>query len=72
MFTSDSLEKVAEEFAKLPSIGRKTAHRIAMYLAKSPPEEVVVLSEALLKLKDYKVTVKYKYTLTLYKRDIAK
>lgn len=52
MFTSDTLEKVADEFAKLPSIGRKTAHRIAMYLAKSPPEEVVSLSEALLKLKD--------------------
>jgi recombination protein RecR len=52
MHTSDSLEKVADEFAKLPSIGRKTAHRIAMYLAKCPAEEVAVLSEALLKLKD--------------------
>lgn len=52
MHTSDTLEKVAEELAKLPSIGRKTAHRIAMYLAKCPPEEVTGLSEALLKLKD--------------------
>jgi recombination protein RecR len=52
MHTSETLEKVAEEFAKLPSIGRKTAHRIAMYLAKSPREEVISLSEALLKLKD--------------------
>jgi recombination protein RecR len=52
MHTSETLEKVADEFAKLPSIGRKTAHRIAMYLAKSPPEEVISLSEALLKLKD--------------------
>lgn len=52
MHTSDTLEKVADEFAKLPSIGRKTAHRIAMYLAKCPAEEVTVLSEALLKLKD--------------------
>jgi recombination protein RecR len=52
MYTSETLEKVADEFAKLPSIGRKTAHRIAMYLAKCPAEEVKTLSEALLKLKD--------------------
>jgi recombination protein RecR len=52
MHTSDTLEKVTEELAKLPSIGRKTAHRIAMYLAKSPAEDITSLSEALLKLKD--------------------
>ncbi len=52
MNTSETLEKVADEFAKLPSIGRKTAHRIAMYLAKCPAEEVAGLSDALLKLKD--------------------
>lgn len=52
MQTSETLEKVAEELSKLPSIGRKTAHRIAMYLAKSPAEEVTSLSDALLKLKD--------------------
>jgi recombination protein RecR len=50
--TSESIEKVAEELSKLPSIGRKTAHRIALYLAKCPPDDVVRLSEALLKLKD--------------------
>jgi len=52
MQTSETLEKVAEELAKLPSIGRKTANRIAMYLAKSPADEVVNLSNALLQLKD--------------------
>jgi recombination protein RecR len=52
MQTSDALERVAEELAKLPSIGRKTAHRIAMYLAKSPSEDVINLSDALLELKD--------------------
>lgn len=52
MQTSETLEKVAEELSKLPSIGRKTAHRIAMHLAKSPAEEVIALSDALLKLKD--------------------
>jgi recombination protein RecR len=50
--TSETLEKVAEELSKLPSIGRKTAHRIALYLAKSPPQDVVSLSDALLSLKD--------------------
>lgn len=49
--TSETLEKVAEELSKLPSIGRKTAHRIAMHLAKCPEEDVKSLSEALLKLK---------------------
>ncbi|MBN8585970.1 MAG: recombination protein RecR [Ignavibacteria bacterium] len=52
MQTSETLEKVAEELAKLPSIGRKTANRIAMYLAKSPAEEVENLSGALLQLKE--------------------
>ncbi len=52
MQTSETLDRVAEELSKLPSIGRKTAHRIAMYLAKSPPEEVISLSDALLQLKD--------------------
>lgn len=52
MHTSETLEIVTEELAKLPSIGRKTAHRIAMYLAKCPAEDIINLSGALLKLKD--------------------
>lgn len=50
--TSETLERVAEELAKLPSIGRKTAHRIAMYLAKCTEEEIKNLSNALLLLKE--------------------
>ncbi|HJY62915.1 MAG TPA: recombination mediator RecR [Ignavibacteria bacterium] len=52
MLTSQSLEKAAEELSRLPSIGRKTATRIAMYLAKSSSEEVAVLANALLELKE--------------------
>jgi recombination protein RecR len=52
MQTSETLDKVAEELSKLPSIGRKTAQRIAMHLAKLPAEDVVMLSDALLKLKE--------------------
>lgn len=50
--TSETLEKVAEELSKLPSIGRKTAHRIAMYLAKSPESEIKQLVDSLLLLKE--------------------
>jgi recombination protein RecR len=52
MQTSEALERLAEELSKLPSIGRKTAHRIAMYLAKSPADDIINLSDALLQLKD--------------------
>ncbi len=52
MLTSQSLEKAAEELSRLPSIGRKTATRIAMYLAKSSSEDVAVLANALLELKE--------------------
>src|SRR6187549_3099478 len=52
MQTSETLDKVAEELSKLPSIGRKTALRIAMYLAKSPSDEVQTLSDSLLQLKE--------------------
>lgn len=52
MQTSETLEKVAVELAKLPSIGRKTAQRIAMHLAKSPADEIEALTHAILSLKD--------------------
>jgi recombination protein RecR len=52
MLTSETLEKAAEELSKLPSIGRKTATRIAMYLAKASSEEVNGLASALLSLKE--------------------
>lgn len=52
MYTSETLEKVAEHLSKLPSIGRKTAQRIAMYLAKSNPDELISFADALLNLKD--------------------
>jgi recombination protein RecR len=48
--TSDTIEQIVQEFSKLPSIGRKTAHRIAMYLAKCPKKDVINFSEALVNL----------------------
>jgi recombination protein RecR len=49
--TSESLQKVADELSKLPSIGRKTAQRLAMYFAKCNEEDIISLADALLSLK---------------------
>lgn len=46
------MEKLIAEFTKLPGIGQKSAERIVMHILKSPRENAVALSEAILKLKD--------------------
>ena len=40
-YTAESIEQLSEQFAQLPGIGRKTAHRLALYVLKMPREEVV-------------------------------
>ncbi|HOV99255.1 MAG TPA: recombination mediator RecR [Bacteroidota bacterium] len=52
IFTAESLEQLAEHFAQLPGIGRKTAHRLAFYVLKMPQEEVEALANALLTVKE--------------------
>jgi recombination protein RecR len=52
LYTSESLEAVIEHLSRLPTIGRKTAQRIALYLLKQPREEVVALARALVDMKD--------------------
>jgi recombination protein RecR len=42
----EPLENLIREFQKLPSIGRKTAERLAFYLLSQPPEELALLSQA--------------------------
>ncbi|MEM6647899.1 MAG: recombination mediator RecR [Bacteroidota bacterium] len=51
-YTSESVEALVEQFAKLPTIGRKTAHRLASYVLKMPREEVMELAKALVTVKD--------------------
>lgn len=51
-YTAESVEQLAEHFAQLPGIGRKTAHRLALYVLKMPREEVVTLAKALVNVKD--------------------
>ncbi|MEX0736442.1 MAG: recombination mediator RecR [Bacteroidota bacterium] len=50
--TAESVEQLAEQFAQLPGIGRKTAHRLALHIVKINREEVVTLARALVNVKD--------------------
>lgn len=52
LYTSESIEQLIEEFAQLPSIGRKTAQRLALHVLKMPREEVVAFAKALVDVKD--------------------
>ncbi len=46
------LERVIHELGKLPSVGRKTAQRLAFHLLKLAPEEVTSLGQAILELRE--------------------
>ena len=52
IYTAQSIEQLAEHFAQLPGIGRKTAHRLALYILKMSREEVDSLADALVRVKD--------------------
>jgi recombination protein RecR len=52
IFTAESVEQLTEQFAQLPGIGRKTAHRLALYVVKMTREDVVTLAKALVNVKD--------------------
>lgn len=51
-----AIEKLIEEFAKLPGIGYKTAQRLTLHVLNLPKEEVTEFSEALVKARG---TIKY-------------
>ena len=48
MHTPPSLERLVQEFAQLPGIGRKSARRLAYYLLAQPRERMEQMSDALL------------------------
>ena len=50
--TSETVETLVEQFSKLPTVGRKTAQRLAAFVLKMPREEVVDLARALVAAKD--------------------
>jgi recombination protein RecR len=49
---SQRIERLIQELSKLPTIGRRTAQRIALYLLKAPEEEVRSLVDAVVDMKD--------------------
>ncbi|MAT38448.1 MAG: recombination protein RecR [Ectothiorhodospiraceae bacterium] len=49
--TSPSLDALISEFSKFPTIGRKTAQRLALYILKQPQAEVERLASTLLDVK---------------------
>ena len=51
-FTSESVEVLVEQFSKLPTIGTKTARRLANYVLKMPREEVQAIADALMAVKE--------------------
>jgi recombination protein RecR len=51
-----AIEKLIEEFAKLPGIGYKTAQRLTLYVLNLPREEVDEFASALVKARG---TIKY-------------
>lgn len=48
----DSLQRLIDEFTRLPGIGRKTAQRLALHVLKRPDGEVRGMAEALIAVKE--------------------
>jgi recombination protein RecR len=48
---SERIERLIQELAKMPTIGRRTAQRIALYLLKAPQDEVASLVDAIVEMK---------------------
>ena len=51
MLIPEPLQKVIDELSKLPSIGRKTAQRLALFILKSEPQNIDSLVNAIIELK---------------------
>ncbi len=49
--TTDSVDKLIQEFNKLPGIGPKSAQRLAYYLLRTSDEQAKLLAEAILSVK---------------------
>lgn len=52
MLIAEPLQKAIDELSKLPSIGNKTAQRLALYILKSESKSVESLVRALIELKE--------------------
>lgn len=63
-YYSKHIAKLISELSKLPSIGQKTAQRLAFHIIKMPKEKVEELSKVLLEAKQNVSYCKICYTLT--------
>jgi recombination protein RecR len=50
--SSERIDRAIEELTKLPTIGRKTAQRLALYILKTPRDEVNALADAILEMRE--------------------
>jgi recombination protein RecR len=50
--TVEPVDRLIEEFARLPGIGPKTAQRLTFYLLRMPAEHARALAEAIVHMKD--------------------
>ncbi len=62
--TSETVEALVEQLSKLPTVGRKTAQRLAAFVLKMPREEVVELARALVAAKDKVTTCSVCFNVT--------
>ena len=46
-----SIDRLIEQFAKFPGIGKKTAERMSFYLLNAPKDQAIHLAEAILDMK---------------------
>ena len=49
--SSERIDRAIEELSKLPTIGRRTAQRLALYILKTPRDEVNALADAILEMR---------------------
>ncbi len=64
MSSTDPISRVIEQLTKIPTIGEKSAERIALHLVKTPADEVKNLAQAIADIKNTKYcTVCFNTTL---------
>jgi len=63
-FPSTLIENAVEEFAKLPSVGKKTAMRLVLHLLKEEENKTRALAEALVKMRTKTVYCKRCYNIS--------
>ena len=63
-FPSKLIENAVEEFAKLPSVGKKTAMRLVLHLLKEEENKTRALAEALVKMRTKTIYCKKCYNIS--------